>query len=355
MIRIYLIFIFFISLLQLQARAETRLFPAAGKQTRVLIIYSSTDVERIHPLIAGFQARYPGVAIEYHDLGTVEIYRRVRREIDAGIPGADLLLSSAMDLQIKLVNDGYGRAHAAVADAGLPRWASWRNEAFGFTLEPAVIVYNRAIAPELAAIKTRFQLANVLRMGDSRLKGRIATYDPARSGLGYLFGTQDAIRSEDFWYLARSMGDAGVRQMASSGAMIDAVASGEVLLAYNVLGSYALARARRNADLAITLLQDYTLVMSRIAVIARTARNPATAGDFIDYLLSRPGQELIAGPASLYAIRNDISGAATAAALKRASGGPLIPIRLGPGLLVYLDRLKRRDFLARWQRSMTGE
>lgn len=355
MLRSYLLAIILICFVSPPSFAETRFFPATGKQTHVLTIYSSTDVERIYPLITGFQSRYPGVAISYHDLDTVEIFQRIRRETDAGIANADLLLSSAMDLQIKLVNDGYGRALDIIDDTGLPGWAIWRNEAFGFTLEPAVIVYNRALAPELGAIKTRFQLANALRKNDSRLKGRIATYDPARSGLGYLFGTQDAIRSEDFWYLARSMGDAGVRQMTSSGAMIDAVASGEILLAYNVLGSYALARARGNPDLAITLLQDYTLVMSRIAVIAKTARNPATAGNFIDYLLSRPGQELIAGPASLYAIRDDISGNATAATLKQVSRGPLIPIRLGPGLLVYLDRLKRQDFLDRWQRSMAGK
>ncbi len=332
-----------------------RLFPARGKQTHTLVIYSSTDVDRIRPLIEAFQKRAPGIAIAYHDLGTVEIFRRVTDEIDAGRQSADLLLSSAMDLQIKLVNDGYGRTHFSTAASNLPAWARWRNEAFGFTFEPAVIVYNRALAPELAAIRTRFQLANALAAPESRLKGRIATYDPARSGLGYLFGTQDAIRSEDFWYLARSMGDAGVRQMTSSGAMIDAVARGEVLLAYNVLGSYALARARENADLAITILQDYTLVLSRIAVITKTARNPATAGRFIDYLLSRPGQELIGGAASLYAIRDDISGTATAAALRQAARGPLIPIRLGPGLLVYLDRLKRRDFLDRWQRSMNAQ
>jgi len=73
--------------------------------------------------------------------------------------------------------------------------------------------------------------------------------------------------------------------------------------------------------------------------MAWMARNPVAAGRFIDFLLSRPGQELIAGPASLYALRTDIHGEATAKTLQETSNGPLIPIRLGPGLLVYLDRL----------------
>ena len=95
--------------------------------------------------------------------------------------------------------------------------------------------------------------------------------------------------------------------------------------------------------------------MSRIAVITKAARNPQAAGRFIDFLLSQEGQELIAGPASLYSIRTDISGEATARKLQESAGGPLISIRLGPGLLVYLDRMKRKAFLSRWESAMEGK
>ncbi len=42
------------------------------------------------------------------------------------------------------------------------------------------------------------------------------------------------------------------------------------------------------------------------------ARNSQAAGRIIDILLSREGQELIAEPASLYAIGTDITGEITA-------------------------------------------
>ena len=337
------------------AQADGHVFKATGPKTETLVIYSSTDVERIAPLIDAFQQQNTGTAVDYHELSTVEVFERMTAEMDAGMPSADLTLSSAMDLQIKLVNDGYSQPHFSDETEALPRWANWRNEAFGFTYEPAVMIYNRKIAPELSRITTRFELANTVTERGFHLRGRVVTYDPAESGLGYLFGTQDAVQSEDFWYLARSLGGSDVRQMSSSGAMIDAVASGEALVGYNVLGSYALAQARENPDLAITFLQDYSLVMSRIAVVSKAARNPDAAGRFIDFLLSRQGQSLIAGPASLYALRTDIQGEATAKGLQDASDGPLIPIRLGPGLLVYLDQMKRKDFLVRWRRTMRNE
>ncbi|NQU57578.1 MAG: ABC transporter substrate-binding protein, partial [Rhodospirillales bacterium] len=292
---------------------------------------------------------------DYHELDTLDLHKQVINETDDKSSTADLTLSSAMDLQIQLVNDGYSAPYFSEETEALPGWANWRNEAFGFTYEPAVIIFNQALAPDLKQVGSRFELAKILSEQSAKMRNRVVTYDPEHSGLGYLFGTQDAVQSEDFWYLARSMGDSAVQLMTSSASMINKVASGDALIAYNVLGSYALARARENPDLAITIPQDYGLVMSRIAVITRTAKNPKAAGQFVDFLLSQEGQELIAGPASLYAIRTDISGEATAKKLQETAKGPLIPIHLGPGLLVYLDRMKRKDFLKRWQRAMQGK
>ncbi|MHA1152176.1 MAG: ABC transporter substrate-binding protein [Alphaproteobacteria bacterium] len=337
------------------AAAELVTFKAQAVPAQTLTIYSSTDTERMVDLIDAFQRRHPRVTVNYHLLDTIDIYNRATTEMDSGEAGADLLLSSAMDLQIKLVNDGYAAAYRSKETDDLPAWANWRDEAFGFTYEPAVMIYNKALAPQLADVTTRFDLARHLTFDVGYLRDRVVTYDPEHSGLGFLFGTQDAIQSEDFWYLARSLGDMGVDLETSSAAMINKVASGEALIAYNVLGSYAKARARDNPDLAITIPRDYCLVLSRIAVIARTARNPAAAGLFIDFLLSRDGQELIAGPASLYSLRAGIQGESTAETLRSDAQGPLIPINLGPGLLVYLDRLKRQGFLERWHRAMARE
>jgi ABC-type Fe3+ transport system substrate-binding protein len=337
------------------AAAKLFRFEALGEAHQKLVIYSSTDVERIEPLIEAFQKKLPRMTIDYHELDTLEIQQRIIDETATEKPTADLTLSSAMDLQIKLVNDGYSAPFFSKETDALPSWANWRNEAFGFTYEPAVIIYNQALAPELIRVNSRFELAKMLNEQKTKMRNRVVTYDPEQSGLGYLFGTQDAVQSEDFWYLARSLGDSGVQQMTGSGSMIRKVASGEALIAYNVLGSYALARARENPDLAITIPQDYGLVMSRIAVIIKTARNPKEAESFVDFLLSKEGQELIAGPASLYAIRSDIGGTASANNLRDTAQGPLIPIHLGPGLLVYLDRMKRQAFLSRWKSAMEGK
>ena len=108
------------------------------------MIHSATDTAAIAPLIAAFEARYPQIDVLYTEYNTAELYRAFRRQFERNEPTADIVISSAMDLQTKLVNDGYAQKYASPYTAALPAWANWRNEAFGFTFEPVVMAYNKA-------------------------------------------------------------------------------------------------------------------------------------------------------------------------------------------------------------------
>ena len=119
------------------------------------------------------------------------------------------------------------------------------------------------------------------------------------------------------------------------------------------MGSYAMARAAVDPSIGIVLPEDYTLVVSRIAVLPTSAKRLDLARLFLDFLLSEPGQSSIA-KAHLFAIHPDVEGEATALALRNTAGDSLRPIQVGPGLLVYLDQAKRERFLERWQHALSG-
>ena len=53
-----------------------------------------------------------------------------------------------MDLQIKLVNDGYAQTYVSKEIAHIPDWAIWKDEAYAVTAEPIVIVYNKKLVAE---------------------------------------------------------------------------------------------------------------------------------------------------------------------------------------------------------------
>lgn len=325
-------------------RSYENVIASAYRQAR-LDIYSTTDAREIAPLLRDFRGLHPQIDIRYSELASTELYERFVAEVAAKKASADLLWSGAMDLQIKLVNDGYAQPHTSWEKPNLPPWAVWKNEAYGVTAEPVVMAYNKRLMAPAEAPRTHAQLEQLLKT-QPNYSARVAAYDPERSGIGFLHFTQDVEVTRDTWRLIRALGAARVKLFTSTDAMLECVSSGECLIAYNVMGSYAIGRATRDSSVAVVLPEDYVLTTSRIALISAEARHPDAAKLFIDYLLSMRGQRLLAAMHTT-PVRNDVSLHTARASTQRERA-----IRVGPELLANLDRLKRLRFLQNWRRAL---
>ena len=141
---------------------------------------------------------------------------------------------------------------------------------------------------------SRFRLIDLLRAEDGRYDGKVATYDIEQSGLGYLFAFADSQQATTFGGVIEAFARSHAVTTCCSAEIIDGVASGQYLIAYNVLGSYALARADKDPNIAVVAPSDYTLVLSRAALIPKRAANPGDAGALIDFLLSDEGRRALA-------------------------------------------------------------
>lgn len=336
------------------ALAETTHYPAQGDGGQELVIYSTLDSRLATPLIAAFQTGHPDVAIRYEDMLASEIAARVIAETDGGQPSADFLFSSAMDLQLKLANDGYGQM-APVAEApNWPAWAKWQDTAFALTFEPAVLVYHKPSFPD-GPPQSRLELLQWLADAPDSLTGRIGTYDIEKSAVGYLFLARDAEHFPDIWSVLRAMGRAGLQTFTTSQDIIDRVADGRLVLGYNILGSYAAEQARLAPDLGLVLLRDYTVVISRVAMVPRAAASPQLGQDFLDFLMSAEGQTLLSEKLRLPSVSLEVSGAGSGAAMQAALGNQLRPIPVSPGVLVYLDQAKRTRLLRLWRQALAGD
>src|SRR6201991_1731546 len=78
---------------------------AGAKKEGKVVVYSALDTKAAQPLVRDFNALYPDVKVEYNDMNSTELYNRFIAEVAAGQGGADVMWSSAMDLQVKLVDD----------------------------------------------------------------------------------------------------------------------------------------------------------------------------------------------------------------------------------------------------------
>ena len=293
---------------------------AAAKKEGKVVVYSTTDTAAANFLINDFKTLYPGISVEYNDMNSTEVYNRFISEKAANAGSADVLWSSAMDLQVKLVSDGGALAYASPEIAHLPSWAVWKNEAFGTTYEPLSIVYNKRLLTGDEIPQSHADLMRVFSTKADKIKGKVTTYDIEKSGVGFMLITQDAKYNPQFWDLIKALGVAGPRFQSSAGTMMERISSGENLLGFNIFNSYAVLRAKKDPSIGIVLPKDYALIMSRVMFVSKTAKNPNAAKLWVDYILSKRGQAIIANQSELGSIRADVEGEMTAAGYQKTLG-----------------------------------
>lgn len=328
-----LVALFLTSVATAQEWEDRRAFGVSD--TPALRILSSTDTSFFAPIIEDFIQTMPGVSVEYLVTGTAELNRIFRATPER----FDVVVSSAMDLQLKLANDGYA---AQVPDIDHPEWAQWHGSLFAFTSEPAAIVINRAALGDLPTPRNRQDLIQLMRDNPDRFQGKVGTYDVRESGLGYLFATQDARASETYWRLMEVMGRIDAQLYCCSGQMIDDLRDGHLVMAYNVLGSYAKTRAENSDEIAVILPSEFPTTMMRTVLIPAKARNPQTAESFVRHLLNL---QSIGDPHNFPLPPVSRSGTNT--------GQPTI--NLDPALMTYLDEMKRAAFIREWENALVQD
>lgn len=315
---------------------DHRHYPGTGETT--LRVISTADLDVFDPYLRAFQALRPALSIDYTVVSSAELHRAIRN-------GAvfDLALSSAMDLQFQLANDGLAQSYRSDQTEALPDWARWRDLIFAFTAEQAVMVLSTRRFAGLPVPATRQELIAQLREHPGRFAGAVGTYDVRDSGLGYLFATQEARATDAYWRLSEVMGRLDPQLYCCSGQMIDDVAEGRLALAYNVLGSYAAERLARESggQIQILRMQDFTNVILRTAIIPASAEEVEAAGALIDMLATLGLRE---APGDWPLPPLGPTGDSPA--------GGFGPIRLGPALMIYLDPLNRAAFLSEWEDAM---
>lgn len=316
----------------------------AGAQP--LEIAAALDRPAIAPVLAAFERANPDIALHYADLSTRAVEARLH---DRRRP-PDVVISSAMPAQLAAANAGYAQRLAGPVVDDWPAAFKWRNAVFGFTFEPVVFAYRCDRLARNDVPRSHGALYRTLTDRPEVLgHGRLALYDPSASAVGYALYQADAGYTARFWQLVAAFGKAGARPVHYTRDMLEGLSRGRFVFAYNLIGSYAMNWAATHPHIAVVIPRDYALVLSRMIFVHRRAPHPDAAQRFVNFILSRHGQTVLAARTRLYSPRTDIHGAHTAARLKAAAGRRLMPIALDAGLLALEDPARRAVFLSRWQ------
>jgi len=318
-----------------------------------LVVYSVLSNKAAQPLIDGFKSLYPGIQVEYDgEGGSTETYDRFIAESKSKKPTADVMWSSAMDLQMKLVVDGYAAKYFSAESKNIPKWANYKDIAWGTTYEPVVMVYNKQLLKPEEVPTDHTSFTQLLSSNQEKFKGKVTSFDLEKSGVGYMFAVQDQIQNPRWAELQRALGSSKPFLAAGTGEMLKRINSGESMLGYNIMGSYALTRSKKDLpNLGVTIPKDFAPILSRVMFININAAHPNAAKLWVDYVLSKKGQQIMGDGLELNAIREDAGTKNSAQILNQQIGMAAKLIPINAELAETLNEKFQLQFIQKWKQA----
>jgi iron(III) transport system substrate-binding protein len=278
-------------LLLTAALAAPAILPAAAQQgpapgspvSGTLVLYTSQLEPDAAGTVEAFRKRNPGVTVEWVRGGTNQILPRLRAEIAAGAPRADLLLLADSLTFEGLKKEGLLRPSPEVDTGATPAAVHDPDRTyFGTKLLTTGIVMNTR------APFTPRSWADLLR---PEARNMTAMPSPAVSGAAAIHVQTLAQDPKLGWDYIEKLAKAGIQPRGGNGAVMQSVAGGE--RAFGIVVDYMPIReAAKGAPVRYIFPEDGVSAVTEPAAILKTSRNPQAAAAFISFLLSEEGQKL---------------------------------------------------------------
>jgi len=272
--------------------AALLLAPAAWAQAPggSLMLYTSQPQRQADDTIAAFAKAQPGVKVEFFRSGTTEVINKLRTELAAGAPQPDLLLIADAVTMEALKAEGRLARYDAAPVTGLPAGSYDPDRTyFGTKLLTTGIVYNTAAPLKPASWKDLLK---------AEARNQVVLPSPLFSGAAAIFAGALAGAPEFGWPYFEGLAKNGATALRGNPAVLQQVAGGQKM--YGIIVDFmAINEKRKGAPVEFVFPAEGVTVVTEPVAILTTARNPAAAKAFIDFLLSKDGQALAATQGAL--------------------------------------------------------
>ena len=294
-----------------------------------LVLYTSQPDRDASQTVEAFRKRHPGVTVEVFRSGTTEVMNKLQAEFAAGDPRPDLLLIADAVSMEQLKAAQRLMPHPAAETAQLPAGAfDVQGFYFGTKLITTGIVVHAA-AP--------FRPTSWLDLARPEAKGQVVLPSPLYSGAAAIhmaaLGSAPGIGAGFYEQLARN----GAVAVRGNGAVLQQVAGGQKMFGF-LVEFMALNAQKRGSPVSFVIPRDGVSAVTEPVAALRTARNPEAARAFIDFLLSRDGQELAVSQGYMPA-RRDVR---PPEGFPTLADGALLPVDLAQAMRA--DEANKRRF-----------
>jgi iron(III) transport system substrate-binding protein len=270
---------------------------AAQAPSGRVVLYTSQLAPDAQQTVDAFQAAYPGIKVEWTRDGTTQLINKLRAEIAAGAPQPDVLLvADAMTLEA-LKRENRLMAYKEAKTDGFPDGAHDPDKTYFATkLITTGIIYNKA-----AAMKPE-SWADLVK---PEAKGQVIMPSPLYSGAAAIhMGVLTRVPALG-WPYYETLAKNGTQSARGNGAVFDSVAGGQKL--YGVLVDFMAIRNKlKGSPVEFVFPKDGVTAITEPVGILSTARNPAAAKAFVDFILSKDGQ-LLASKQGMFPARDDVT------------------------------------------------
>ncbi|WP_197945305.1 ABC transporter substrate-binding protein [Oricola thermophila] len=250
-----------------------------------LTLYTSQPNNDAQQTVDAFMAKHPDIKVTFVRDGTTKIMARLRAELEAGSTPADVLLIADNVTMEGMSRDGYLMAYpeadVSAYDEGIqdPE-RMW----FPTKLITTGIVYNTAAPMKPASWKDLLT---------DETKGQIAMPSPLTSGAALIHTKTMVSNMEEGWGYYETLAANGAQASGGNGGVLKAVAGGEKL--YGMVVEFLPIREKaKGAPVDFVFPEEGVSAISEPVAILSNTKNPDAAKAFVDFLISREGQELAA-------------------------------------------------------------
>jgi len=270
-------------------------FGAVVQAGEKLMVYTSMKESLIGTLRDAFAKKHPEVSFDYYSAGAGKLMAKIAAERQSGKITADILWHSEVPDFYQLKKEGVWEKYVSPEAKAVE---STVKDPDGFftpaRLGTLGIAYN---TKKITAPPKGWQ-----DMLDPRFKDGFAIANPALSGTAMM--SVAMIVNTFGWDYIQKLRANGAKMGAGSGQVVDDTASGDfkASLAPDYI---AIDKIEKGATMGIVFPKEMLVVPSPIAIFKGTP-NLKAAQKFVDFLLSKEGQTIVAREGTL-PIRADVS------------------------------------------------
>jgi iron(III) transport system substrate-binding protein len=248
-----------------------------------LTLYTSQPNTDAQQSIDAFMEAYPDVDVTFVRDGTTKIMAKLEAELAAGSTPADVLLIADSVTMEGLKARDLLMAHP---DADVSAYADGTHDAdktwFGTKLITTGIMYNTAADMKPSSWQDLLK---------DEAKGQIAMPSPLTSGAALIHTATLVDNLESGWGYYEGLAANGAQASGGNGGVLKQVAGGEKL--YGMVVDFLPIREKaKGAPVEFVFPEEGVSAISEPVAILSSTQNPEAAKAFVDFLLSREGQEL---------------------------------------------------------------